>query len=77
MGYIQILSDMFLYRLVVDFVKLKSMVEEFLKKAAKHWFRHFTGDIRKLKIYESVRLKIVQNFRSVVDMYKHTQELTY
>lgn len=41
------------------------------------WFRHFTGDIRKLKIYESVRLKIVQNFRSVVDMYKHTQELTY
>jgi hypothetical protein len=77
MGYVQILSDMFLYRPVVDFVKLRSMIEEFVKKAAKHWFRHSIGDIRKLKIYESVRLTIVQKFRSVVDIYRQTQELTY
>jgi hypothetical protein len=77
MAFIEILKDVFLYRPVVDFVKLKSMVESFLKKAAKHWFKHFTGDIRKLKIYEAVRLKIIQNFRSTVEIYRQTGGLTY
>jgi len=77
MGFIDKLSEVFLYRPVVDFVKLKSMIEDFLKKAAKHWFQHFKGDITKLKIYESVRLKIIHNFRSVVEIYRQTQELTY
>ena len=77
MGYVHILFDTFVYRPVVDFVKLRSMVEAFLKKAAKHWFQHFTGDITKLKIYETVRLTIIRNNRTVVDVYRQTQEFFY
>ena len=45
---------------------VKDIIKDLLKYAAQSWFRHATGrDISDPKIYESVRVTIVRNFRSV------------
>lgn len=45
---------------------VKDIIKDLLKYAAQSWFRHATGrDMSDPKIYESVRVTIVRNFRSV------------
>jgi len=44
-----------------------SVVGKFAIKASIHWFKHAKkGDLRKVKIYESVRRVLQRNFKSVM-----------
>ncbi len=46
------------------------IMKSFGKKAVKHWFKHATAaDLRDIKIYESVRLRLAINFKSIMLMF--------
>jgi hypothetical protein len=46
------------------------VLKSFGKKALKHWFKHATADdLRNIKIYESVRLRLAINFKSIMLMF--------
>jgi hypothetical protein len=54
---------------------VKDIIKGLLKYAAKSWFRHATGrDMSDPKIYESVRVTLVRNFRSVWSLRTQTGE---
>jgi hypothetical protein len=46
------------------------VLKSFGKKALKHWFKHATAhDLRDIKIYETVRLRLAINFKSIMLMF--------
>jgi hypothetical protein len=54
---------------------VKDIIKDLLRYAAQSWFRHATGqDISDPKIYESVRVTLVRNFRTVWSMRTQTGE---
>jgi hypothetical protein len=78
MGFVEIIFRTFAYKVAPSFDQLKDMVKSFVKKAAKHWFRHATGkDLQDPQIYESIRKTIARNFRTVWVLRMQTGELTY
>ncbi len=66
MGYAHLIFDCFFMKPPGSFVQVNKMVRSFLKKAAKHWFRHIQAgnDLNDAKIYNAVRGVIALNFRS-------------
>jgi len=78
MGYVRIMFDTFYGKPTVSFEAVKKMTKKFLEKAAEHWFDHATkADLRDPKIYESVRVDLQRNARSVWKIRELTGELTY
>lgn len=78
MGYVHIVFDCFYMKPPGSFESLKKMAEEFVKKAARHWFDHATGkDLSDPQIYDSVAAMIRANFRSVWEIRVQTGDLTY
>jgi hypothetical protein len=54
---------------------VKDIIKDLLKYAAQSWFRHATGrDMSDPQIYDSVRVTLVRNFRSVWSMRTATGE---
>jgi hypothetical protein len=57
---------------------VEDMVKGFAKAALKHWFKHATrADLANPQIYESVRLTLARNFRSIWKIREVTGELIY
>lgn len=78
MGYAQVLFDKAFMKVPADFSFVKDLVKAVCRRAAQNWFRHATGkDMSDPQIYESVRLTIARNFRSVWAIRLQTGELTY
>jgi len=78
MGFIEIIFRTFAYKVATSFGDLKDMIKEFLKQATEHWFKHATRkDLKDPKIYESVRVTLARNFRTVWDIRIASGELTY
>jgi hypothetical protein len=78
MGYVQIIFDTFYGKVPGSFTDVRSMVKSFVKKAAKHWFKHLgTKTLESAEIYNSVRNTIANNFSSVMRIRQDTGELIY
>ncbi len=78
MGYVQIVFDSFYAKPPASFDTVREMTREFLKRVAEHWFEHATKDnLRDPKIYESVRVTLQANARSVWKIREATGEMTY
>ena len=78
MGFIEIIFRTFAYKVATSLSDIKDMIKEFLKQATKHWFEHATSqDLKDPKIYESVRVTLARNFRTVWNIRMATGELTY
>jgi hypothetical protein len=61
-----------------SFDSIKDMIQDFVKAAARNWFTHARGeDFAHPKIYESIRVTIAVNFKSVWAIRVQTGELTY
>ena len=77
-GFIEIIYKTFFMKVAPTFKDLGKMVREFAKKALIQWFKHATKeDLNDPKIYESVRVNIKRNFRSVWETRMQTGELIY
>ena len=78
MGYVNAIFDVFYMKVPTD---IQGMMKDFVKKAAKNWFDHATGnDLSKPKIYQSVRTMIISRYggtHGVWAMRMHGMELTY
>jgi hypothetical protein len=78
MGYVQALFESFYGKPPASLDSVKDMIKDFVKAAAKHWFTHARGeDFANPKIYESIRVTIAVNFKSVWGIRMATGELTY
>jgi hypothetical protein len=78
MAYVHIIYDVFYMKIPGSFDSVKDMAEEFVKKAAKNWFDHATGqDLAKPQIYACVRGMIAGNFAQTWAIRMQTGELTY
>jgi len=79
MGYVEILFRSFFGAGVApSYGALRKAVKSFVKKAAKHWFKHATAeDLQDPKIYESVRVSLARNFHSVWAIREQGGGLTY
>jgi hypothetical protein len=75
MGYVEAIFQSFYMKIPTD---IEKMMKNFVKQAAKNWFDHATGkDLSNPKIYDSVRVMLSSNFRSVWAIRMQTGELTY
>jgi hypothetical protein len=75
MGYVQAVFDAFYMKVPTD---IKSMVEDFAKKAARNWFDHATGkDLSNPKIYQMVLTQIRANYGSVWQIRMQGLDLDY
>jgi hypothetical protein len=78
MGYVKAIFDAFYGKPPASFDSVKDMIKDFVKAAAKNWFTHARGeDFAHPKIYESIRVTIAVNFKSVWAIRVQTGELTY
>lgn len=67
MGYVELVAEM-----VAGLIKkptsekMRKVLKDFAKKAAKHWFKHLEQitDLSKIKIYETVRRQLSDNFKT-------------
>ena len=68
MGYISALFDTAYGKVPGCFPDVKEIVTEFMKAAAKHWFKHQgSKKIEDAQIYVSVKQSLARNFRSVIE----------
>jgi hypothetical protein len=78
MGFVQHIYDAFFMKVPEDFDSIRDMVKDFLKECAKDWFEHAQGiDFDHPKIYQSVRVNLSRNFRSVWELALSTGDVTY
>jgi hypothetical protein len=78
MGFVEQLFKAFFMKVPTSFQSIRGMVKSFAKAAAKHWFKHATGnDLLDPKIYESVRLTLARNFKTTLKIREQTGELIY
>jgi hypothetical protein len=78
MGYVEILFKSFYGKVPGSFTDVQTIIKDFMKQAAKHWFKHLgKKKPSEATIYEMVRVDIARNFRSVIQIRQDTGELTY
>ena len=77
-GFTLILYKVFGKGIAPDFKKIAKMVVKFCAKALLHWFKYATKqDLRKPKIFESVRRDLARNFKSSWKIREQGGDLTY
>ena len=78
MGYVHIIFDSFYGKIPGSFSSIRDICKSFIKKAAKHWFKHLgRKKLEDAEIYVAVRNQLALNFRSVLDIRQETGELIY
>jgi hypothetical protein len=78
MSYVNVLYDKAFMKLPTDYSFLKDVASSLCRQAARNWFHHVSGEaLRNPQIYESVRVQLARNFRSVWVLRMATGELTY
>lgn len=78
MGYVHLLYDSFYGKVPGSFTEIGKICKSFVKKAAKHWFKHLgRKKLSEAEIYVAVRNQLAANFRSVLEVRRQTGELIY
>jgi hypothetical protein len=78
MEYVHIIYDVFYWKIPGSFDDIQEMVKDFMKQAAKLWFKHLVGkDIEKPEIYKAVRDTIANNFRICLDQRQNNMPMDY
>jgi hypothetical protein len=76
--YVQAIFDVFYMKPVTSVDDLGDMLKEFLECAVENWFDHATkADLRDPQIFNSVRVTMARNIRSVWTIRVQTGEMTY
>ena len=78
LGYAQILMEKFLMASPRSLEGVKDLLKEFIKEAAKHWWKHAKQtDLREAKLYMVVVNQLRRNFRSIWAIREQTGDLSY
>lgn len=68
MGYIEVLVNVLVKRKPGS--SITSLVTKLIKKDVKHWWKHVgQRDLKRAKIYETVRVAIAEKQRTILDMH--------
>jgi hypothetical protein len=77
-GYVQGIFDSFFMKVPGSFIDIREMIKEFVKKAAKNWFKHLGAkSLSDATIYEIVRVDIAQYAVPTIQTREQTGELIY